>query len=46
MHGLIGQFADDPVRLGTALLTLAALLAIGRCLSGLAFFDNDKGAPD
>lgn len=43
MHGIIGQLAADPVRLAIAIAALIGFVAIIRCLSWLAFFDNGAG---
>ena len=40
MHGILGQLAGDPVRLAIATVTVIAVVAITRCLSGLAFFQK------
>ncbi|MEM1175366.1 MAG: hypothetical protein AAGA33_00315 [Pseudomonadota bacterium] len=43
MHGLIGEFmASDPVRGVIAIAAFFAMLAILRCLSGLAIFGRDE----
>ena len=46
MHGIIGQLATDPVRLGIAILAVIAFVAIVRCLSGLAFFHGSPKPAD
>ena len=40
MHGIIGQFTTDPVRVVIGILAVIALVAIIHCLSGLAYFDS------
>ena len=43
MHGIVGDFlASDPVRGVIAIVAFFAMLAILRCLSGLALFSRDK----
>ncbi len=43
MHGLIGEFmASDPVRGVIAIFAFFAMVAILRCLSGLALFSRGK----
>ncbi|MEM6513994.1 MAG: hypothetical protein AAF660_13355 [Pseudomonadota bacterium] len=43
MHGIIGDFlASDPVRGVIAIGAFFAMLAIFKCLSGLALFGGDK----